>query len=416
MAEQVLKTIFQLKRGKAAAWASANPLLRVGEPGFEIDTGKLKIGNGVDKYNDLPYLTSEEIRRIEGLEAQVLELQGVIGSEANNTGLYGLIAEKAKAEDVYTKDEIKSIVSGVYSYKGTVKSYADLPLENQTGDVYNIELGDLEHGIMPGDNVVWDGTSWDKLAGSIDLSGYLTKKEFNENSLAFFTKEEAKATLRSNKYEITSLPKGTLVDYREKEIRVMCPVGTVFTQQQVGATGNPNMYYAQFRAYAPEGAVSFKEGDRGVIVDEMLTFDSSFAGVDKFGRKYSIVWLALASKSGDQWTYFGKNSNTAKMIGWDYVVEWYDENGVIISTDKIRINLANESCYLNTEPYDMRNVVKEVNFNGTLLDVINNRVNINIKGLEKNEDGSFEVKIGEVNVNQLVQTEGDVLVFDGGAI
>lgn len=104
------------------------------------------------------------------------------------------------------------------------------------------------------------------------------------------------------------------------------------------------------------------------------------------------------------------------MVGWDYVVEWYDEKDVIISTDKIRINLANESCYLNTEPYDMRNVVKEVNFNGTLLDVINNRVNINIKGLEKNTDGSFEVKINEVNVNQLVQTEGDILIFDGRAI
>lgn len=47
MAEQILKTIFQLKRGKAASWANSNPVLRAAEPGYESDTGKLKIGDGV---------------------------------------------------------------------------------------------------------------------------------------------------------------------------------------------------------------------------------------------------------------------------------------------------------------------------------------------------------------------------------
>lgn len=414
MAEQILKTIFQVKRGQSAAWASANPILRAGEPGFELDTGKLKIGNGIDAYNDLPYLNSEEIQDIQGLENSILELQGVIGNSADNSGLYGLINEKANAADVYTKDEVNSMVSSVYSYKGTVKVFAELPLKNQVGDVYNIELGDVEHGIMPGDNVAWNGTEWDKLSGTVDLNGYLTKKEFEENSLFFLTKEEAKATMPVKKYEFTNVPKGTLVDYRDKEIRVMCPVGTVFSDQQVGENGNPNMYYAAFKAYAPEGAVSFKEGDKGVIVDEMFTFEDDFAGIDKFGRKYSILWLALANKSGDKWNYFGKNSNNSKMIGWDYVVEWYDADGTMISTDQVRINLANESCYLNPEPYAMRNAVKEIKINGTSLDVVDNKVEINIKGIEQNAEGDFEIK--EVNVNTLVQTEETVLIFDGGAI
>lgn len=46
----------QLKRGKAASWVSLNPVLQPGEPGFEIDTGKLKIGNGIDAWLDLKYL------------------------------------------------------------------------------------------------------------------------------------------------------------------------------------------------------------------------------------------------------------------------------------------------------------------------------------------------------------------------
>lgn len=159
------------------------------------------------------------------------------------------------------------------------------------------------------------------------------------------------------KYEISSKPAGTLVSYREDEIRVMCPANTEWVKQNVGSTGNANMYYMGFKAYAPAGAVSFKEGDRGVIVDEMFTFDDAFAGTDEFGRNYSIVWLALASydESSDSWTYFGKNSTTEKYVGWTYVVEWYDGNGVVISSDSIRINLSNEDCHTTSTPYYMNN-------------------------------------------------------------
>ena len=51
----VLKTTFQLRRGNAEVWARNNPILERGEPGFEIDTGRLKIGNGETAWNDLAY-------------------------------------------------------------------------------------------------------------------------------------------------------------------------------------------------------------------------------------------------------------------------------------------------------------------------------------------------------------------------
>lgn len=53
-----IKTTFQLRRGNAEVWAKNNPILAAGEPGFELDTGKLKIDNGNDTYNDLPYIDS----------------------------------------------------------------------------------------------------------------------------------------------------------------------------------------------------------------------------------------------------------------------------------------------------------------------------------------------------------------------
>jgi hypothetical protein len=46
----------QFRRGKAAFWDSENPILRDGEPGYEKDTRKLKIGDGVTHWRELPYL------------------------------------------------------------------------------------------------------------------------------------------------------------------------------------------------------------------------------------------------------------------------------------------------------------------------------------------------------------------------
>ena len=142
----------------------------------------------------------------------------------------------------------------------------------------------------------------------------------------------------------------------------MCPADTKWVKQNVGGTGNANMYYMGFRAYAPAGAVSFREGDRGVLLDEVYTFDDDFAGTDEYGRNYSICWLALASydESTGEWTYFGKNSSEDKYIGWTYIVEWYDENGAVLESDAIRINLANESCYHILEPSYLTNFADEL--------------------------------------------------------
>ena len=58
LAEVVYKTIFQFKRGTSEKWTELNPILRQGEPGFEIDTGKLKIGDGSTEWKQLKYINS----------------------------------------------------------------------------------------------------------------------------------------------------------------------------------------------------------------------------------------------------------------------------------------------------------------------------------------------------------------------
>jgi hypothetical protein len=51
---------FKFRRDEAADWVVANPVLADGEPGVERDTGKLKIGDGVTSWIDLPYFVPFE--------------------------------------------------------------------------------------------------------------------------------------------------------------------------------------------------------------------------------------------------------------------------------------------------------------------------------------------------------------------
>lgn len=250
--------------------------------------------------------------------------------QIDNKDLLTLVKSFARANPLpLDKDEIKGSIAEAEAY---LKSPIAYP--GQTIKVLG-EDGKYQMFIVQKDKSTED-------LHLAQLESSITVEEI-ENAIGnSFLKEE---------YEISNVPEGTFVDYRDKEIRVMCPENTEWVEQSVGPTGNPNMYYMAFKAYAPEGAVSFKEGDRGVVIDKMYTFDDDFAGIDKYGRKYSICWLALASKDAQEnWTYFGKNSSVKKYIGWDYIVEWYNEKGAIINSDNVRINLSNESCHFQIEP------------------------------------------------------------------
>lgn len=61
MATEVINVTIRLKRGTSEAWTRNNPVLALAEPGFEYDTGKLKIGDGKTAWNDLLYFTEVEI-------------------------------------------------------------------------------------------------------------------------------------------------------------------------------------------------------------------------------------------------------------------------------------------------------------------------------------------------------------------
>lgn len=159
-------------------------------------------------------------------------------------------------------------------------------------------------------------------------------------------------------YEIASVPEGTLIDYRDKEIRIMCPVNSVWNKQNVGAGGDPNCYYCTFKTYAPDNAVGYIEHLNGQVDSEVLTDLKT----DEHGRRYQPTWLALArhDEATDAWSYYGKNSSVDKYIGYDYQIDWYNADGVMIASDCIRINLSNEECHSEIKPYYVSGMKKEI--------------------------------------------------------
>ena len=46
----------RFKRGTAARWKELNLVLEAGQPGFVTDENRLKIGDGITPWNDLPYM------------------------------------------------------------------------------------------------------------------------------------------------------------------------------------------------------------------------------------------------------------------------------------------------------------------------------------------------------------------------
>lgn len=191
----------------------------------------------------------------------------------------------------------------------------------------------------------------------VDLSEY-AKKSFVEEKIAAIehpqqdishlaTKEEVEK-LHQRKYEVTGVPEGTLVKYFDNEVRVMCPKGAEFHKQQVGEGGAPNKYYMNFTMFAPEGAVTFREGTQGMTATELVLEDELRTVVN--GKR--TIWLSLAvfDEATGEWTYRGDESTVDRCIGWNVLIEWYDAEGKVIIRDSFRVNIANEECFDSVVP------------------------------------------------------------------
>ena len=118
-----LNTKIVLRNDLAAAWASANPKLLAGEIGIEKDTGLMKIGDGVNLWNDLEYANEcERAAHYEVVPAGTQTDEEAIAAKLTELGA------AAKVDDIaIVKREIADgkLSHTAYIYNGTAWAAMD---------------------------------------------------------------------------------------------------------------------------------------------------------------------------------------------------------------------------------------------------------------------------------------------------
>ena len=229
----IVKTTFQLKRGSADKWAELNLTLAAGEPGYEIDTGRLKIGDGLTPWNELPYFTgsgggaSGDIivdtvlsktsnnpiankavaMALETLETKIPNFSysfgnGLIVEENNGVKTISVDYEAIKAlipqidlSGLATKEDLSLITEALLEIQQAIQNIT-IPsklseLDNDTGfisEIPEVYVQRDELANLATTEYVRDQIANASLGGDVDLTDYAKKTEV-EAALASFAPE-----------------------------------------------------------------------------------------------------------------------------------------------------------------------------------------------------------------------------------
>ena len=171
-----------------AQWANITDVISKGLLCVEFATEeneeitKLKVGDGVHTFAELPYASGKAI----DLSAYYTKTET---EEAISTA-------------------VNAALTGVFTIKGRVDTIGDLPMENnKQGDLYLVGLADADNFV----EYYWTGTAWDFCGQTVnvDLSGYYTKEEVdnlltNKASTEEFTAHINNATIHITEEERTA--------------------------------------------------------------------------------------------------------------------------------------------------------------------------------------------------------------------
>jgi hypothetical protein len=160
----------RLRRGTASEWIASLPqpdgeVLKLGEPGYEKDTGKLKIGDGVNGWNNLAYLQAENNEDV------ILSQEDVDDAVANLlVSGSGIVLSYDDDGNSLTISTSGLQPSGNYSVVGHIHSSSDitnfnssvsglLPTISNSGDNRILTSTGSSVGINAESNATFDGTT-----------------------------------------------------------------------------------------------------------------------------------------------------------------------------------------------------------------------------------------------------------------
>ena len=200
--------LIQVRRGSKSEWNNIDPVLANGELGFEVDSGRLKIGNGVESWTELDYIgSSENLIRVKNTAGSALQKGQAVyfnGYDSENNvptvGLY--ISNNTISEKLFAGLISDYTSNGDY---GFIVNFGMLNSINTTGSISNISSGteswssgdilyvnEYEYGkltkIKPDKNIVLVGiVAHANVSGSILVRSLISPRLSQLNEINFGT-------------------------------------------------------------------------------------------------------------------------------------------------------------------------------------------------------------------------------------
>ena len=137
-----MATRMQQRRGTAAQWSSADPILAAGEIGFETDTGKFKIGDGTSVWSSLSYFTDSQDFDTTNfvLTSVVGQPNGVAGLNANGhvpINQLGALIDNAP-DALNTLNELATAISALEGYVDSQNATQTTELQSYTNSAIEV--------------------------------------------------------------------------------------------------------------------------------------------------------------------------------------------------------------------------------------------------------------------------------------
>lgn len=178
-------------------------------------------------------------------------------------------------------DKLKTSLSAVYIYKGSVDTYDNLPTEVATGDTYNVVAA---HGSTPaGTNYAWNGESWDALGGSVDLSTYYTKNEADKAISGAVSKVSG---------DVSALKES--VAQNTSSLNVLNG-----TEETTGSLANTLKIAKDYTNTQLTGYVAKVEGSSLISEEKLKLIDTNATNIEALKARVEANEAALATLNGD---------------------------------------------------------------------------------------------------------------------
>ena len=363
---------------------------------------------------------------VAGLQKSVTDLATTVGSKEEGTGVFAEIAKKADAENVYTKSATDSkiaeaIAKAPHLERKKVDSVEAIDVAAEDADKYIYMVpktaGDGDHydEYMVIDGAVEKMGDWkvdlSEYAKTADVTNLLSKKVDVVVGSRLMTTEEG------TKLEgIATGANVNVIDGVSEEFAISDD-GKVLSVKAVDSSKVTGL------ADSLAGKVSVDENARLMTNVEAAKLAGITAGanvniIDGVSEEFDVTvdGKVLSVKAVDSSKVTGLADSLAKKVNV--------EEGKGLSTHDLTDDLLSK---LNAS---QPNVIESVKVNGKALEVTEKSVDIalptatdSLLGLVKSsvgenkvavaEDGTMEV--GSINVNKLVQTEGEELILNGGS-